>query len=482
MDSNLLDTSGSGCAPVLPDITLRLDADAVIRAASFANGVADEPVGDWIGRDWSATVGEGARDALRRLLETLRGGGVAASGRIEQRLPSGRLLHVDYTAVRLDQDQGIVAVGRHSNVVAELQARLLDAQQTIERDSWKLRAVETRYRLLFDAAAEALITLDRTGRQVLEVNPMAAGLLGLASRGRSAARGADLRSWLSDGAQSVFARLLERVRDHGGAPAVLLELADGKTTLLVRASLIGSGEDLAVLLQAVPAATAETPVGGAVAEPGHVPAVPGAASAQNRADHIQAALIERSPDGHLILDRRGIILRANAAFVDMAQAGSESAVLGESFGRWLGRRGVDLADLLASVERFGSVRLFSAHIVGSLDNEIEVEISAVGDRGQDTRLIGVSVRDVGRRRWGREARSDAGLARRIGRAPLGTLVEETVAEVERTSVQAALALTGDSRTAAAELLGISRQSLEGKIKRHGLADDRDASATGGGTS
>jgi transcriptional regulator PpsR len=466
VDTNALTTPAPGAAPALPDITLRLDARGVIQSASFANGVADEPEADWVGRDWSTTVGAEHRDSLSRLLATLEHDGGAASARIEQRLPSGRLLPVDYTAIRVGVDQGIVAVGRHSRAVAELQSRLLDAQRTIERDYWKLRAVETRYRLLFDATDEALITLESNGLRMLELNPRAAELLGMTARDRAAGRGADLRGWLAEGAQPMFERLLDRVRDQGRAPAMLLELAGERPALLVRASRVGSGSDGVVLLQATPAEISASPGGGVAA----------AASDRHgagRADVIQAGLIERSPDGHLIIDPRGRILRANAAFVEMAQSGSESAVLGESFGRWLGRPGADLAVLLANVERFGSVRLLATRIVGSLDSETEVELSAVGDRDGSPRLIGVTVRDVGRRLPASAEALPLGesCAGRVGRTPLRTLVEETVAEVERTSVEAALALTGGNRTAAAQLLGISRQSLHSKILRHGIGAD-----------
>jgi DNA-binding NtrC family response regulator len=40
--------------------------------------------------------------------------------------------------------------------------------------------------------------------------------------------------------------------------------------------------------------------------------------------------------------------------------------------------------------------------------------------------------------------------------------------VERHFVEAALELTGDNRTAAAEVLGLSRQSLYLKLRRHRL--------------
>jgi DNA-binding NtrC family response regulator len=48
------------------------------------------------------------------------------------------------------------------------------------------------------------------------------------------------------------------------------------------------------------------------------------------------------------------------------------------------------------------------------------------------------------------------------------VVDETVALVERHYVDAALRLTAGNRTAAAQLLGLSRQSLHTKLNRYGL--------------
>jgi DNA-binding NtrC family response regulator len=42
--------------------------------------------------------------------------------------------------------------------------------------------------------------------------------------------------------------------------------------------------------------------------------------------------------------------------------------------------------------------------------------------------------------------------------------------IERLCIEAALELTGDNRASAAEILGLSRQSLYAKLHRHGLAD------------
>jgi DNA-binding NtrC family response regulator len=86
------------------------------------------------------------------------------------------------------------------------------------------------------------------------------------------------------------------------------------------------------------------------------------------------------------------------------------------------------------------------------------------------------IRNIGRRipadsRVGRELpRSVDQLTELIGRVPLKDLVREATDMIERLCIQAALEMTGDNRASAAELLGLSRQSLYVKLRRHGLGD------------
>lgn len=56
-----------------------------------------------------------------------------------------------------------------------------------------------------------------------------------------------------------------------------------------------------------------------------------------------------------------------------------------------------------------------------------------------------------------------------GGLPLKDLVRDATAVLERTCIEAALRLTGDNRSAAARMLGLSRQSLYIKLGRFGLA-------------
>jgi transcriptional regulator PpsR len=90
--------------------------------------------------------------------------------------------------------------------------------------------------------------------------------------------------------------------------------------------------------------------------------------------------------------------------------------------------------------------------------------------------LGFTIRDIGRR-LPVEGRSTVGLQRTVGqltelvgRVPLKDIVGETTDLIEQLCIEAALQLTRDNRAAAAEMLGLSRQSLYVKLRRYGLGD------------
>ena len=69
----------------------------------------------------------------------------------------------------------------------------------------------------------------------------------------------------------------------------------------------------------------------------------------------------------------------------------------------------------------------------------------------------------------------------VGRVSLTELVRETTDVIERLCIEAALELTRDNRASAAEMLGLSRQSLYVKLRRYGLGDlESDEGDEGGG--
>jgi transcriptional regulator PpsR len=433
-----------------------LDMDGVIRDATLSNAISNESSAEWLGRAWADTVDKVGGDKVLRMVEDAREGGLSAFRQVTQRFPSGLELPMEYTTVRLGGRAGLIAIGRNLQAVADLQARLIAAQQAMEQEYWKLREVETRYRLLFDASNEAVLLLQADTLRIVEANPAAIRGLGLApSR--------DLLSEISATEQQSFQSMLQRVRQHGRAPGVLLHLGAARQAWLVRASLM-TGEPGPMFMVQLAAADSTR-------------------SAFQRTEPIASLddFIDRLPDAFVVTDRDGVIRRTNRAFLDLVQVGSENMVLGERLSRWLSRPGADMTVLLASLSRHGAVRLFSTGLRGDFSGETAVEISAVGNTADRPELIALLIRDVGRRLPQADSTTDlqsalAAVIEQSGKTPLRSLVRDTVGLVERHYIGAALQLVGGNRTAAAELLGLSRQGFYKKLAQYEMD-----SAAGNGT-
>jgi transcriptional regulator PpsR len=144
--------------------------------------------------------------------------------------------------------------------------------------------------------------------------------------------------------------------------------------------------------------------------------------------------------------------------------------------KWLGRTGVDFRVLLSNLRQHGTVRLFATQMRGEYGANSEVEVSAVSVTGGAQPCLGFTIRDMGRRlsndlRATKELpRSASQMTELVGRLPLKDIVRETTDLIEQLCIEAALELTGDNRASAAEMLGLSRQSLYIKLRRFGIID------------
>ncbi|MFL5279625.1 MAG: transcriptional regulator PpsR [Rhodopila sp.] len=444
-----------GVSIAQPDVTLLLDLDGVIQGVTLSNDISNEVVDEWRGRPWFETVADMGGSKVLRMVEDARESGVSAYRQVNQRFPSGLELPMEYTTVRLGANEGLIAVGRSLRAVAELQARLIAAQQAMEQDYWKLREVETRYRLLFDASNEAVILLNADTLRIVEANPAAIRALGLA-------RGRDLLPEIVPDEREPFQAMLQRVRQNGRAPGALIHLGPEQVGWIARASMM-TGEPGPMFMVQLSLADSNQ------------------ATASQLEQTALDEFVDRLPDAFVVVDRDGIVRRANRAFLDLVQVGAEGAVLGERLGRWLSRPGADLSVLLANLNRHGAVRLFATSIYGDLGGETEVEISAVGNPGGRAAYIALLIRDVGRRLLSNEATTNvqaalAAIIEQTGKTSLRVLVRDAVGLVERHYIDAALQLSNGNRTAAAEILGLSRQGFYKKLAQYEMEGHSRASA------
>jgi transcriptional regulator PpsR len=446
------------------DIALILDGKGIIRDLAFGNEeLSSEVAEDWIGRAWVETVTNDSRARIEALIADAKSSIKPPAWRqVDHLSRDGAEMPVRYLATRLGDRDHLVAIGRNLQGIAALQQRLVDAQQSLERDYWRLRQLETRYRLLFRSATDAIIIIDPETSKVVEANPAAALLLTVDSRrlvGRSFPDGFD------EAGTRAIQSLIAGIRAAGRSNDVRAQLRTGATFQVSGAPVRQENSSLMLLrLSRLDADNGER------------------SSVEPRSR--LSKMVEKVPDGVVMTANDGRILSANAAFLELAQVPNEDQVRGESLDRWLGRPGVDLNVLIANLRQHGAVRLFATHIRSELGSSSEVEISATAVHNGDQPSFGFIIRNVDRRvsadtrGEGALPRSIEHLSELVGRVPLKEVVRESTDMIERLCIEAALELTGDNRASAAELLGLSRQSLYVKLRRYGLSEPGAESDSG----
>lgn len=446
-----------GLLTVANDITLIVDENGIVRDLSSS---IEDPPGDalvaWTGRALVDIVGIESRSKIDSMLRDL---GSTERGprwrQINVVVDAGLSLPLSVAAVSIGGGRSLVC-GRDLRAIAALQQRLVEAQQAMERDYWKFRHAETRYRHLFQVASEAVLVVDATTQKVLEANPAAARLVGDGGPhglvGQVFPLGMDARS--AEGINS----LLAGVRATGRAESARAELLAARGEVTVSVSMYRQDRTTHFVVRLLPAQAEST-----------VDASPSTSA-------MLLKLVQSAPDCLVVTDIDGRVISANAAFVELAQLTTEEQVRGETLDRWLGRTGVDLSVLISNLRQRGAVRLFATTLRGEYGAVTDVEISATMVPHGERPFLGFTIRDIGRRLTGdargkRELPRSAGqLTELVGRVPLKDIVGETTDLIEQLCIEAALELTHDNRASAAEMLGLSRQSLYVKLRRYGVGD------------
>jgi transcriptional regulator PpsR len=438
-------------------VALIVDGQGIIRdVATGSEELPEAWIDGLVGRPWVETVSIDSREKVTSLL---REAGTHHGPRwrhVNHAWESNHEVPVLYTAVPIDNSGRVAAVGRDLRPLSTLQQRLIEAQQSIERDYARLRQAEMRYRLLFEMTSEAVLIVEAASNKIVEANPAAATLMGSDLK-KMIGRGFPI-GFEATGTQGIQ-QLLARARSNVRGEEVQARRADTGEVLQVAASMFRQDGVSYFLVRMTPLDAERTEV---------TPAINARAL-----DVLSAA-----PDGFVVTDLKGDVLMANGAFLDLIDMGSEEQACGQSLGRWLGRFGNELNVMLSSLREHGSLRFFATTLRSEHGAREEVELSAVSVPDGEEPCCGFIVRSASRRpaTQGHQnghkdmPRSVEQLTELVGRVPLREIVRESTEVIERMCIEAALELTGNNRASAAEMLGLSRQSLYVKLRRYGLLD------------
>ncbi len=436
------------------DISLVVDDEGVIRDLGFGDrsGLASVLAG-LRGREWLETVTSESRPKILDLLAETAETAPSLWRQVNHPGTGDTDIPVLYRVLTRNPEGHLIIVGRDMRPTLELQQQLLDVQHSMERDYARLHQAETRYRMLFTLAVEGILIIDAHSRRVVEANP-AAGRLFEQPVGKLVGR--NFPTGFDEASSRQIEEHLAQVKAVGNAEEIQCVLdREPPATVRLRATLLRREDGLFFLVRFAAA--------GGMAGAG--------------AENPLLEVVRRSPDAFVATDPKGEVLAANPAFLELAEIASELQVKGQPLDRWVGRSGVDFELLRKNLAKREQLRQFATTLRPEFGEPIDVELSGVAALDAPQPFLGFVLRRSMKQPAQKAPKPDEPLAgsirdmtELIGRVPLKDLVRETSDIIERLCIEAALKTTHGNRASAAELLGLSRQSLYVKMRRYGLTD------------
>ncbi|MEM1018855.1 MAG: transcriptional regulator PpsR [Pseudomonadota bacterium] len=438
------------------DITLIIDPDDIVSDASFGLESVYEGGGEqWKGRLFADVVTPECKGKVEKLLAAARDGKKPSPREINHQLASGSVLPVRYTAVSLGEDGRVIAFGRDMSGISILQQKLMASQLTVEREFARLRAAESRYRMIFQLSDIPYILVDAATLRACDINPAARRILGFSNQRIEDAK---IASLFDNSSAEVLHQLLRASVDDGSDEDIKTVLRGGEA-ITIAASHFRQEQKSYLLLRLS-------------SDSGNVLAFSSAAELKF------LNIIDRITDAFVITNASREVIAVNSAFVNLIGLSSHKEAEGRLIDSWFDRPNVDCSVLMANVREHGKVRRFATVLRTSYDQSENVEIAAVQTTHRGETVYGFVIRSMSAALATSEAegqslsQSNEQVASLVGHMPLKDIVRQTTEMIEKLCIETALDLTKGNRALAAQMLGLSRQSLYAKLGKSKSGDDQ----------
>lgn len=434
------------------DLTLLVgESDVVEDLSCTLDKGASSVVGAWRGRPLGDVLHARSRPSLKTMLAAARAGKPSRRFDLDHLLGEGRELPIRYSALGIGGGSQVVLMGQDLRPMVDLQARLLSNRQALDDNLRRQGQLEAHFRLLFETASEAILTVETGTGRIREANGRASQLFGSSA---TSLAGRKFSSLFGRASQAEVGALLARAEISATPALIDLDDEEYPGRLSLSAELFRAGE-LKLLMVRV-----STRTWGAASEPG------------------LDALVRNATEAVLLTDDGGTVLWVNESFLTLSGLPLAAHATGRPLEHFFPWSGVERDVFLENLRRHGRVVAHAATVQGANGRSAEVEMSAIAMTEGASRGFGFVMRPRPPA-TSQAARGNSDLTRTaetlvemIGRVPMKDLVRDTTDVIEKMCIEAALSLTGNNRASAARVLGLSRQALYLKMERFGI--------TGGG--
>lgn len=360
---------------------------------------------------------------------------------------------VRYSFHTIGESGKVLMMGRDLRAIAEMQQQLVAAQLTLEKDYEARREHDMQFRVLMASIDDAMVFVSLPSGTIRDCNPAARVLLG--KQGGDLV-GVSLDQVLTDD-DKAKSGMIDRLVGYANESATVQMTIKSRTPsrmVSLRPVLFRNGGDQAMLCRIMTTAPEAL-----------------------KSDSLQSnltGLYERGADAIVFVDTLGTILSANEAFLNLADVTHGKALKGRSIVDFLGRGGVDLNVMIENAARSGMMRAYTTRVTGEFGAERAVEVSTTHVQTGAEPVFALILRDISRVDNARTETQQLGevdmqsVIELIGSQSLREIVAKTTDVVEKMCIETAVELTSNNRVAAAEMLGLSRQSLYVKLRKYDL--------------
>ncbi len=454
--------SGFGPDDLAEIITATSDLSLLISPSGDVIAVLVNPahhlyggISHWAGQHLSKLITAESLEKLNRRLATWASDGAKNKRRVylEINHTDGKVwdVPVRYSLHGFGDEGNILMLGRDLRPVAEMQQQLVMAQVALERDYETHRELDTRYRVLMEATRDAVVLVAMNTGRIADLNAAAAVMLGGA---RQEFIGAAMAQEFEGRRRGEFLETLSSIAIADTVKPVEFSARRSQRRIRVVPKLFrASGERLMLCRLENP----ETDV-----------------SAPSDITVNLERLFNEGVDGIVFLDGEGTIIAANDSFLKLTDSSNIAQVRGRSFADFLARGSMDLRVMMDNTKRAGQLRMYATRLINEFSGQTAVEVSTTYLNDRPKPAYGLVLRDASRSEMLRRpgfAGGDDGLRsvmELVGSSTIKEIVAETADVVEKICIQTAVDLTRNNRAAAAEMLGLSRQSLYVKLRKFGM--------------
>ncbi len=360
---------------------------------------------------------------------------------------------IKYNIHRLGKDGKIILLGRDLQSISENQQRFVKAQIAVEESIEEKRELEAHFNVLLAKTSDALAFVNAKSGEIIFSNPAFQEMF---YKGSESNEKGSIQSFLSN--KSERKGFVEKISiaAHGNYDlSEELDTANGEVIFSVTPDIYRAAGQQILICKFFPKTIRK--------------------QGEKELTENLLATFHSSPDAIIFTDINGSIQYINDRFLDLTNSSHKSEVIAKNLSDYLGRGEIDLAIMLENVMKSGAVKTYSTHLKSVFGTKIEIEASVSRNKSDANALVAFIVREVSASQsrdgtsginYKENNKQDEIAAKElVGSATLKEIVTDTTDVIEKICIEAALEITNNNRAAAADILGLSRQSLYVKLSK-----------------